>query len=111
MKVVITPDGDVEMIEYKEAEGLIKSLGTIQERWRATHIVPTDHCLQLAFVILRRSFGEQGRIAQWTRSWRVQWTADLRPSGGPVVEPFDSRQEAIEFEIQWLEENISQALK
>lgn len=105
MKIRITPDGNIEMIEYKELGGAIASLGTVTNRRRATHIVPTDYALRIAFKLLRKVFGSTGRIATWTRGWKVQWTVDLRPSGGTVVEPFDDRQEAIAYEVSWLEEN------
>lgn len=31
-----------------------------------------------------------------------KWTADMGPSGGPVLGPFDTRAEALEEEKQWL---------
>lgn len=31
-----------------------------------------------------------------------KWTADMSPSGGPVLGPFDTRAEALEEEKQWL---------
>ena len=33
------------------------------------------------------------------------WTADLTPSGGPVLGPFPLRSEALEKEIEWLNKN------
>lgn len=35
-----------------------------------------------------------------------QWTADLSPSGGPVLGPFPTRAEALAAEVRWLEENL-----
>ncbi len=32
-----------------------------------------------------------------------QWTADLRPVGGPVLGPFPMRSDALDAEIAWLE--------
>jgi len=34
------------------------------------------------------------------------WTADLAPSGGPILGPFKKRSEAIEAELKWLEEHL-----
>ena len=34
-----------------------------------------------------------------------RWHADLRPSRGPVLGPFDRRSEAIAAEVAWLEEH------
>lgn len=35
----------------------------------------------------------------------IQWVADLGPSGGPRLEGFAKRQDAIDAEIKWLQEN------
>ena len=33
------------------------------------------------------------------------WAADLAPVLGPVLGPFETRQEALNAEVQWLENN------
>ncbi len=39
----------------------------------------------------------------------VRWTADMSPSGGPMLdndgEGYETRQEALDAEVQWLEDN------
>lgn len=37
---------------------------------------------------------------------RGGWSADLSPSGGPVLGPFKLREEALSAERQWLEERM-----
>lgn len=54
------------------------ALGGDPQVRRASHVEPTD----------------DGR-----------WTADLRPSGGPVIGPFEKRSEALDEERRWLEAN------
>jgi hypothetical protein len=34
-----------------------------------------------------------------------EWTADLSPIQGPVLGPFETRREALEAELAWLDEN------
>jgi hypothetical protein len=34
-----------------------------------------------------------------------RWLADLSPVGGPVLGPYDKRNEALVAEVAWLEEN------
>jgi hypothetical protein len=34
-----------------------------------------------------------------------KWTADMAPVGGPVLGPFDTRSEALDKEVKWLNEN------
>jgi hypothetical protein len=72
---------------------------------RASHIVPCDPVLRIAFKVLRRACGDRGRVGAWTRRWNVDWAVDLRPSGGPVIEPFADRHEALLHEVEWLIEN------
>lgn len=105
MRVVIRPDGNAEVMETEGGLELVPLLGTPVARTRATHIVPTDPVLRFAFVVIRGLTGETGRLVDWTRGWGCQWDADLRPSGGPTVGPFDTRAEAIAYELGWLEEN------
>ena len=35
-----------------------------------------------------------------------QWTADMSPISGPVLGPFETRTQALEEEMKWLEQNI-----
>ncbi len=34
------------------------------------------------------------------------WTADMAPSGGPVLGPFRRRAEALEAEVAWIRRNV-----
>jgi hypothetical protein len=31
-----------------------------------------------------------------------RWSADMSPVGGPVLGPFDTREEALKSEVEWL---------
>lgn len=37
------------------------------------------------------------------------WTADMAPSGGPVLGPYRLRQEALDAEVAWINVNVLQA--
>ena len=43
--------------------------------------------------------------------WRpaTRWQADMAPVGGPVLGPFDSRQQALDAEREWLRKRMSEA--
>ncbi len=73
MKLLVQPDGTVLSI-YQEAIDL-SAIGhpTIA---RASHVEPTQEGL---------------------------WQADLTPVGGPVLGPFGRRSEALQAELDWLE--------
>jgi len=69
---------------------------------RASHVEPINLWQAYAFRLLRKLFGDEGRVANWTRDWKCTWVVDMRPIGGEVFFPFKSRAAAIEFEIQHL---------
>ncbi len=75
MKIVVTPDGMMRTV-YCEAIELHK-LGSIDIR-RGSHVEPTA----------------DGR-----------WMADLSPVDGPMLGPFDIRSEALDAELQWLNDH------
>lgn len=44
---------------------------------RVSHILPVHPVKRLAFRFLRMTFGERGRVAAWTRSWKGPWQASI----------------------------------
>ncbi len=84
----------------------LEELGEVTLR-RASHVLPLSPPLQFVFKGLRALFGEKGRVANWTRSWKCHWVVDLSPSGGPYLGPFTDRSKAIADEVMWLEEHIT----
>lgn len=38
----------------------------------------------------------------------TQWTADLSPVGGPLLGPFDLRQDALDAEVAWLAAHLGE---
>jgi hypothetical protein len=40
-----------------------------------------------------------------------RWTADMAPSGGPVLGPFDTRSEALAAEVEWLSRSLHGSLR
>lgn len=74
---------------------------------RASHVVPACRPARWAFRLLRTVFGESGRVAAWTRSWRCRWVVDMRPSGGPSrLGEYDRRSDALDAERAWLRQHI-----
>jgi len=78
MKVIgFTPEGKAKTIYSEEFD--LSFLG--QEKvTRASHVEPTDD---------------------------AKWTADMTPSGGPVLGPYDKRSEALAAEVEWLNNNLT----
>ncbi len=75
MKIVVTPHGVVRTVYCEAIE--LRGIGSIDIR-RGSHVEPTAG---------------------------GQWTADLSPVDGPMLGPFDNRSEALDAELQWLNEH------
>lgn len=76
--LVVGTDGNVRSVYNEDFD--LRSLGTVDIQ-RASHVEPIEG-------------DEQGR-----------WKADLTPVNGPILQPFDTRSEALEAEAEWLREN------
>jgi hypothetical protein len=75
MQIVIQPSGAIRCLYSEDLD--LQALGRPSIR-RGSHLEPTD----------------DGR-----------WTADLSPTGGPILGPFGLRSEALRAEQQWLEDH------
>jgi hypothetical protein len=74
---------------------------------RASHVEPLKLWQACIFRALRAAFGDEGRVANWTRDWKCQWVVDCRPINGPLhPQVFSNRAEAIEFEIKYLNKTL-----
>jgi len=82
VKLVVTPEGSICHIYSEKSLQLSRELGLFQIQ-RASYVEPLPS-------------GE--------------WLADLSIVGGPVLGPFppESRDKALEAELEWLERNLSQ---
>ncbi len=70
---------------------------------RASNIFPQKPMLRAAFRILRAVFGDDGRVAAWTRGWRCVWEVWI--VDGPVIGPYRSHESAVFGERWWLRVN------
>lgn len=55
--------------------------------------------------ILRQGVADIKRASTVEPTPDGQWEADLSPTFGPVLGPFDTRAAALAAEVKWLEEN------
>lgn len=76
--VTIRPDGGLEFI-YNDDLALVLTEGQADVR-RASHVEPASG---------------------------GGWTADLTPSGGPVLGPYPLRREALAAELAWLRDRMA----
>jgi hypothetical protein len=47
------------------------------------------------------------RVSSVEADAQGQWVADLSPVGGPVSPPFALREDALRWEVAWLEQQLS----
>jgi hypothetical protein len=111
LSLVVDDDGTVAYVDFGAVErdvilGLVSEATTVH-RERASHVLPVDPVERAAFRALRRVFGDEGPVADWTRTWQGFWEVDLRPIGGPVLPTwYYSHSDGVEAERGWLAENI-----
>ena len=80
VKEILVIDGSVRFIYDDRIAQVLKKSGTLEVH-RASHVEPTEDGL---------------------------WEADLSPVGGPTLGPFETRKEALEQEVVWLNEHLSE---
>jgi hypothetical protein len=101
--ISIDPEGTATYLVNKYTEGLFPDAAVPR---RASHVVPLSQSARFWFKALRGAFGEDGMVGDWTRNWKGPWLVDMSPIGGLVHGIFPTRDEAIEFEINWLNKNF-----
>lgn len=94
----VSVGGDITSVGDLPEE--LARLGEVK-RDRASHILPFNQPQRSSFRLLRRIFGEYGRVAAWTRTWQGPWQAVIIATG----ETFEhnDRQKCLEWERQKLE--------
>ena len=101
--ISIDPEGTATYLCNQHTDGLFPEAARPR---RASHVEPWSLSLKFLFRALRGAFGDDSWAADWTRRWPCRWTVDLSPVGGPSYGLFYSRDAAIEFEIEWLNEKF-----
>lgn len=77
------------------------------ETRRVSHVEPAGWILRHLFHICRRLGGENGILADFTRSWWCCWRVNMGPVEGPTFGRFDRRSEALQAERLWIYDNLS----
>ena len=106
MKAIVIKNGTVQMVDDPQLRGVVSPLGMVTKT-RASHVVPVNPIKRVAFRALRALASDTSRVSGWTRKWKGPWVSDLSPSGGPCLGPFPERGLAIQWEIDWLNANLS----
>lgn len=102
--VTITPDGELRFLMSEGADVFLTEQAVVR---RASHVEPVNAVLRRVFHRLRRTFGEYGWMASFTRLWPCLWRVNLAPIGGGILpQTWRNRQAAIDAEIEELNANF-----
>jgi hypothetical protein len=103
--ISINEDGSIIFLAKEGTEVLLEMGESITRR--ASHVEPENSFLRVIFHFLRKKLGDKGIMASFTRLWPCLWRVNLFPVGGPILEKrWRNRKEAIEAEVNWLNENF-----
>lgn len=105
-RIKVKPNGELEFFP-----DVPPGLDVETTKHRFSEIVPVNPVKRAAFRALRWAFGEEGRVAEWTREWRCKWECVILrgPAKGKRVR-MESRQLLIEWEGEvWKDARFSGA--
>lgn len=85
----------------------LHELGTVTKR-RVSTITPMFAPKKQAFWLLRKLFGEEGRVAAWTRTWRTTWLVRILKTGEWSV--FTRREDCVAWELEKLNGDVDKWL-
>lgn len=99
--------GEVVYLNDAATDAALSDVCGEQTTARASHVEPTAPAARFAFHLIRRLFGETGRVADLTRSRLFgPWRVNLAPVGGPILPTvYRDRSAAIAAEIQYLNDH------
>jgi len=111
--VIVAPDGSLRHIHDDELTSTLAPLVGAQQIERASHVEPTATLLQLPgatdCLIEQYKARENASLAEaveYTQQLHATlWWADMRPSGGPILGPFEGREQALAAELVWLDQH------
>lgn len=109
-EVVIISGRTARAIYSPTMASVLGALGETQYA-RASHVEPGTELSQEALdTLLERGVARQDKqlqlfVAATNEPVNSKWWADMLPSGGPVLGPFDDNQGALAAEAAWLREH------
>jgi hypothetical protein len=105
LTIIAKPNGDIEFLGGGQHAGklLHLPLGTMRKR-RVSIIEPLWEPKRTLFRLLRHAFGDEGKVAAYTRTWRGPWKCRILATGAWSV--FEYRSNALRWEEQQVTERL-----
>ena len=72
---------------------------------RASRVEPLNPVFRYIFLAIRKTFGDEGRMAACTRTWSCTWRVRLFLKPWPILGPFATRDAALAAEKRWILDN------
>jgi hypothetical protein len=108
--LTIDEAGEVAMVYHptQEAEtlDLAAGLGAASAPSRGGHVWPKRKLQRLAFQVLRRVCGPDGKVADWTRLWSGPWIVFIPSTGKTLDRTFETHAEAVKAEVDYILEAL-----
>jgi hypothetical protein len=105
VKIIIN-NGKIEIFEDEFKNSPLKSIfenSVIVERKRVSYIYPQNFILRAIFKMLRKLFGDDVKIAKWTRNWKCLWQVEILDGKEKIVfKGFQNRKDAVKFEKDYI---------
>jgi hypothetical protein len=96
--------GDYQFLVSDLSACLLDDTSTVR---RASHVEPVNLLARKSFYLLRKLFGDTGKISNLTRKYPGLWRVNLAPINGPILpDTYKVRSEAINAEVTYLEKNF-----
>ena len=92
---IVTHHGDGTATTLSTDTLPLAQLGSLTSR-RVSNILPVRPMARIAFLALRRAFGDKGRAAAWTRKWPGPWRAEILCTGKTAI--FSERAACVRWE-------------
>lgn len=98
--VTVGTDGTARFLVSETTKGFLDERAIIS---RASYVEPRHRGLRFLFHLIRRVFGDEGRMAAWTRQWAATWRVNFAPINGPILDQaWEDRGAALDAEVEWL---------
>ena len=94
----------IERDELETVGEIARAFGDKIKEERISRIVPENPLLRFLFLFLRKTFGDKGKVANWTRRWKCRWIVQFKD--GKVLGPFNERASALQAEIEELSRRL-----
>lgn len=105
--IIITHNGEIKTVGKPPFNLPTKTLCK-RRLSTITPVMALNPFTATAFKVLRKVFGDDGRVAAWTRTWRCYWKVTILSTGEWSI--FRNREDCIAWELEKLNGDVDKWL-